>query len=141
MLKYIKINANPWGKQLPDCMVRVPCLALNMSYPTVCRMYGIHCEDGEGIFRSEKLTASKFAEDFSNFIDDYDFSGFKARREKVLPNVKKWADARKNTGRYLVCLRHSNEMKFLPTFHASFVDTDEMTLKDKFDCSNMEVIG
>lgn len=141
MLKYVKMNGNPWGKQLPDCMIRVPCIALNMSYPEVCRIYGIACEDGEGIVRDEKLTAENFTRKFKEYLDDWDFGNFSARRESVLPNIKEWFEDRKNTGKYLVCLRHSNEMKFLPTYHASFVDTDKGILCDKFDCRNMEVIG
>ena len=141
MLQFVLNNGNPWGKQLPDCMVRVPCIALNMSYLECCKVYEIPCKDGEGIYREEKLNAKKFVDCFSDYIDDYNFDDFMARREKILPNIKEWAEEHKNTGRYMVCLRHSKEMDFLPTYHASCLDTDKMTLLDKFDCSNMEVMG
>ena len=141
-MKFVKVNGNPWGKQLPDCMIRVPSLALNMSYPYVCKLYKIACEDGRGIIIDEKITLSKFFDAFGDYVDEYDFSGFTSSDNTIsYPSVEQWCEEHKNTGKYLLGLKHSKDLDFLGTHHATYVDTDKQILYDKFNCKDMIVLG
>lgn len=145
-MRFAWCNGNPWQNTLPDCTVRNIALASNWGYRKICKELNAPCKDGYGLTRSSgAASVDKIISTFKKKLFDVveaDTSFFKKNdafsNNDIGLTIKEQA-ALLPKGRYVFIIRPTSEMIRNgedPLWHVTFVNLNNNTIYDTFDCSD-----
>ena len=77
---WIKINFNPWKKNIDDCAIRSIAAAIGMDYREVCKRLNVSWKNGIGLIRKTgidlndvKRVFDEYFDIVEDYIDDFSF--------------------------------------------------------------------
>lgn len=160
---FVRYNANPWNKRLPDCAIRSVALATGLPYVDVCKKLGVSFEEGHGLLKDDDLYLRQIKNAFDDYFDfvitdvdeklnpkdvpDIDFdtaslfddeeAGFVEDRKGKL-NLIEWMELYRGQGVFLVALMNPTVEN---SGHIVCVSTNNMHFYDTWDCSDWKVFA
>jgi len=146
MLRFAKINGNPFGKNLPDCGIRSTSLALNMSYEYICKRLGLKFIDNYGLRSQNGIDPDVIYKKLHTYFDNYETDACYGEVDDIYlddtlaSNIIEWHDLYSNCGQFCLDVRPKIKPE-LNDWHLTYIDTDKHVLYDTFDCRQMLVYG
>lgn len=142
--KWLKFNANKWGKDAPDCAIRSLVMAIEMDYEKICNQLDVAYDAETGYTNDQGIDLYDLRAKFSTYLgevnDALDTADDPITAFLNAPTLESWLDDHATDScRYLVYLDDDSQMDGGHIVYANCKDPTKPYFVDTYDCSKMPV--
>ena len=157
MARFIKTNANYWGKNIGDCMIRSVSFGTNLGYIAVCNMLGLKWKHMHGLVTKKGVGVSRLESNFveSGWIDEvytdeiasnFFFGGDDGEKDdfidpEVGDTVDEFLQMYAGQGRFLLYVRPPKSEVNKDDWHMVYANANNQKVFDTWDCRKWLVFG